>query len=47
MGKYISYGKDDYKKTLAEFMATVNPKPGEKELEQLRKKYEDQRKGRG
>ena len=47
MGKYISYGKDDYKKTLAEFMALVNPKPAAEALEKLRQKYEEQRKGRG
>lgn len=43
MGKYISYGKDDYKKTLAEFAAMVNPKPTGEALEKLRKKYEEQR----
>jgi hypothetical protein len=43
----VSYGKDDYKEKLAEFMAIINPKPSVTELEKLLKKYEDQRKGRG
>jgi hypothetical protein len=34
-----------YKKQLAEFMATVNPKPDEAVLEMLREKYQKAREG--
>jgi len=35
-----------YKKQLADFMATINKKPTEEILEKLRKRYEKEREGK-
>ncbi|MBO0961463.1 hypothetical protein J1P26_17290 [Neobacillus sp. MM2021_6] len=37
--KKVTYGNDNYKKQLAEFMQSVNPKPTLEQIEQLKQQY--------
>jgi hypothetical protein len=45
MGKEVSYGDDNYKKQLADFMQEINPKQLEK-IEELIKQRLEAQKGR-
>lgn len=43
MGQSVSFGDENFKQQMAEFMQQINPKPIGSELEALKKKYEDER----
>jgi hypothetical protein len=43
MPKKFLYADEGFKEQLAEFMQRINPKPTGAELEELKKKYEDER----
>jgi hypothetical protein len=39
----LSYGTDNYKQQLAEFMQQINPKPTLEQIERLKQQYLDKR----
>jgi hypothetical protein len=42
--KKVMYADPDYKKKLAEFMQSINPKPTPEQIELLKQQYLDKRK---